>query len=65
VLQLSPNVEGTEAGEWDWEALSSGPSLREAGAGAMALDVLAFARSRGWTKRQRGELAAKPWRAAT
>jgi hypothetical protein len=57
ILLYSRNVEESEAGQWQWDAQASVP-LRAAGAEAMALDVLAYARAQGWATRRRGEVAA-------
>jgi hypothetical protein len=54
-LAMSPNKTGTSADEWVWNATDLSCTLRGAASIAMARDVLAFARERGWSKPQKGE----------
>jgi hypothetical protein len=61
ILARSPNA--ARVATWEWTQ-SEGQSLRGAAVETMALDVLAYARARGWTRRRRGEVAAKLLRAA-
>ena len=61
-LASSPNML-TVAGRWDWGRRDC-RELRGTAVQAMALDVLTCARARGWTRRQRGKVAAKARRRA-
>jgi hypothetical protein len=62
VLSISPNAETVTT--WEFKGSGGGQPLRGAAVETMALDVIAFARAQGWTKRQRGEMTAKLLRRA-
>jgi hypothetical protein len=50
VHSASPRRRGVE--RFDWRGKEGGPSLQGSAAMAMALDVLAYAKGKGWTERQ-------------
>jgi hypothetical protein len=55
VLACSPSAGVDEAWRWTWREVSE-VSLLGAAETAMAIDVLHFARERGWSKPQKGEV---------